>query len=133
MFGAPLLKSPSERLANDLNCLVMFLFLTGMYVLEWGCFVFYPSLIEETPEYIIDYEIMEKIPYENLTNDQREKLSELIGEDFDYFGFMFFALEDTPDWIVTIFAPIGIVVWVVGFYLIMDYMIAWWKALSPFA
>lgn len=111
----------------------MFLFLTGMYVLEWGCFVYYPSLKEETPEYVIDFETMEKIPYENLTNAERQKLSELIGDDFDYFGFMFFALDDTPDWIVTIFAPVGIIVWVVGIYLVMDYMIAWWKALSPFA
>lgn len=76
---------------------------------------------------------MERIPYENLTNAEREKLNELISEDIDFFGFMFFNLEDTPEWITLIFMPVTIVVWIVSIYLIMDYMIAWWKAISPFA
>jgi len=113
--------------------LVLFLFLTGIYLLEWGCFVYYPTLTEEQEGYIFDIETMEYIPYENLTNAEREELNKLIGEDFDWFGFMFFALDETPDWITTIFAPISIILWMVSIYLIMDYMIAWWKAISPFA
>lgn len=116
--------------------LVIFLFLTGMYLLEWGCFVYYPSLTEKPQEYIIDVETMTRVPandYANLTSEQRKELNELLGEDFDYFGFMFFTLKDTPDWITTIFAPISIIIWIVAIYLIMDYMIAWWKAISPFA
>ncbi|GAH04328.1 unnamed protein product, partial [marine sediment metagenome] len=105
--------------------LVLFLFLTGIYLLEWGCFVYYPTLTEEQEGYMFDIETMEYIPYENLTNAERQKLNELIGEDFDWFGFMFFALDETPDWITTIFAPISIILWMVSIYMIMDYMIAW--------
>lgn len=113
--------------------LVLFLFLTGIYILEWGCFVYYPTLTEEKEGYIFDIETMEYIPYENLTNAEREELNKLIGEDINWFGFMFFALDDTPDWITMIFAPVSIILWMVSIYLIMDYMIAWWKAISPFS
>lgn len=109
---------------------VLFLFLTGMYLLEWGCFVYYPSIQEIQPKYVIDIETMEWI---EITPDyfNRSYAKEFGGKDFDFFGFMTFTLEEIPDWQKPIFASITIMIWAIAIYLTIDWIYAWIKAL-PF-
>lgn len=115
--------------------LVLFIFLFGIYLIEWGCFVYLPSSQESEINYIIDIDTMERIPpekYANLTDEQRKILGESIAQDFDFIGFMTFTLDEIPSWIGIIFFPITIVFWIVSLYMLVDWIIAMWKAISPF-
>lgn len=109
----------------------LFVFLSIMYALEWACFVWYQSPSQETPMYIIDTETMEKIDITEEYYKNESRSQELGGSDFNFFGFMTFTLEEIPDWQKTIFTPLSIIIWIIGIYLIIDWVYAWIKAL-PF-
>lgn len=109
----------------------LFVFLTVIYSLEWACFVWYPSIQQETPVYIIDIDTMEKIDISDEYYKNESRAQEVGGEDFDFFGFMTFTLEEVPEWQRVIFTPMSIIIWIIGIYMLIDWIYAWIKAL-PF-
>lgn len=112
---------------------VLFVFLTGIYFLEWSCFVWYPStqIDEDAPVYAIDPETGEVVEITDEYFENESMVQMLGGTDFNFFGFMTFTLEEIPSWQRLIFTPMTIVIWLVALYLVIDMLYIWIKAL-PF-
>lgn len=114
--------------------LVLFLFITGMYSIEFLCFKFYDNTHSEQPQYIIDVNTMEKV---QVTEDYYKKLNDSnftkVGKDYSFFDFMFFSLEFIPSWMGFIFSIVTLIVTIVTTYMLIEWVIAWYKALSPFS
>ena len=111
--------------------IVLFVFLTGMYLLEWSCFVWYPSINQDAPIYMIDPETGERIEITDEYFENESMVQMVGGTDFNFFGFMTFTLDEIPEWQRLVFAPLSIIIWLVALYLVIDMIYAWIKAL-PF-
>ena len=113
--------------------LVVFIFITCNYSVQWFFFVHMPNTItddNEIPPYVFDPDSQTWIYPENNSFYNETYIKEKSSE-FDFFGFMTFTLDAIPEWIKPFYAFIGMIVNIVAIYLLISWIYDWIKAL-PF-